>query len=285
MRIGRRFHHLVAILLAALALGACSATDTVTFRSGPTDSPTEIAATLRLPDGDGPFPAVVLLHGCSGLERDRDGVPYRGLLAHQDALAEAGFASLIVDSWGSRGIATNDAYALRCQGRFAPARQADLSGAIRYLRGRGDISEAIGVLGLSQGGRTAVEASAWRRSGIRRQVPKAAVALYPSCRTAPGDVAMPLLILTGGSDFIAPADVCRTWLDRYARTRPLTDPDPNAAPVPVPELVVYPGVFHGFDLPIEGAGQTPLGTVRADTRATRDARARMIAFFRRYLVD
>lgn len=274
-----------SIAFAAGILGACSSTDVVTFPSGPTDASTDISATLRLPDGDGPYPAVVLLHGCAGLERDRDEIAFRGLAAHQEALAGAGFASLIVDSWGSRDIPTARAYATKCQGRFAPERYADLSGAIRYLRTRSDVSKAVGVLGMGQGGRVALEAAGWKRGGLRRHVPQAAVALYPSCHTAPEAVHMPLLIVIGGADSIAQADVCRDWLTRYRRTRPLADPDPNVPPVPDPDLVIYPGVFHAFDLPLDGARQTPLGTLRGDRAAASDARARIIAFLKTHLSD
>ena len=55
------------------------------------------------PAGPGPFPAVIALHGCGGLWREQ------GMLSMRHAdwgerLAAAGFAVLMPDSYGSRGL-------------------------------------------------------------------------------------------------------------------------------------------------------------------------------------
>ena len=51
---------------------------------------------LRPPDGDGPFPAVVLLHGCDGMHNDDPWVENHHL--------RWGYVLLEVDSFGPRGM-------------------------------------------------------------------------------------------------------------------------------------------------------------------------------------
>ena len=55
-----------AVLLALVAASAWSASQ-FSFAFKAADRATDIPATLIRPDGDGPFPAVVILHDCSGL--------------------------------------------------------------------------------------------------------------------------------------------------------------------------------------------------------------------------
>src|SRR3972149_5417972 len=53
-------------------------------------------AELRRPPGQGPFPALVLLHGCSGITSvQRDWA---------ERLSEWGYVTLIVDSFGPREV-------------------------------------------------------------------------------------------------------------------------------------------------------------------------------------
>ncbi len=68
-----------AFWVSVSMLGGCA--DRPTSLSIPTRAPDgtaePIPATLRQPDGPGPFPAVVLLHDCSGLSRSSRGAPER----------------------------------------------------------------------------------------------------------------------------------------------------------------------------------------------------------------
>ena len=57
---------------------------------------THLAGTLTLPDGDGPWPAIVTLHGASGGTRD-----FRLFLHLEALLVPAGFAVLRYDRRGS----------------------------------------------------------------------------------------------------------------------------------------------------------------------------------------
>lgn len=58
----------VALITSGLA-AACTTTEQVRFASG-TDSSNEIeiSGDVFIPNGAGPFPAVVVLHGCGGVD-------------------------------------------------------------------------------------------------------------------------------------------------------------------------------------------------------------------------
>ena len=86
---------LTGLLLAGVA-PAPAAAETVAFdvaeRNGPTIT---LTAELTRPEGDGPFAAVVMLHGCSGLYEPWGG-PWSGRLVRW------GYVALRVDSFGPR---------------------------------------------------------------------------------------------------------------------------------------------------------------------------------------
>jgi dienelactone hydrolase len=66
-------------------------------------------ATLTLPEGDGPFPVVILMHGCGGRRPQM-------MENYARAANEAGAAALIVDSWRPRGIGRLGAISTICTG-------------------------------------------------------------------------------------------------------------------------------------------------------------------------
>ena len=255
---------MLAVLAMLIATGARAETEAVSFPvvefSGET---TELSATLTWPDGDGPFPAVVLLHGCSG--------NYPTLPWTEAFFEPLGIAALRIDSFGSRGIAGI------CDGRHryaaSPAvRARDAHAGKTFLAGLPGIDPgAIGVVGWSHGG-TVVLASvvAYASDQPDRQQPfKAAVAFYPGCPTAMGPPDAPLLFLLGGADDWTPAATCQAMtLD--------------GEPVHAYELVVYPGATHAFD--VEGLSTEFQGHVlRYDPEAAAAAHDRMATFLVEHL--
>ena len=93
---------LVAVLtlaiVACLPQGAAISIATAEEGTGP-------QFLLSKPDGDGPFPAVVLTHGCSGTERKTSHqTVWRGLLQHAKLLKKNGYVTLIIDSFHRRRI-------------------------------------------------------------------------------------------------------------------------------------------------------------------------------------
>ena len=116
-----------------------------------------LSATLTLPEGEGPFPAVVMISGSGPQDRDMadpDLAPHRPFAVWADDLAERGVASLRYDD---RGVAAST-------GDFAAATAQDLASdaaaAYAALRANPAIDpERSGYLGISEGGAVAMIAA------------------------------------------------------------------------------------------------------------------------------
>src|SRR5262245_66342646 len=135
----------LAVVLAVLWAGCASPAQTsaVRFTNLTPGDPLSIDATLVRPAGDGPFPAVVQLHGCAGLEAQS--------LRWAQWLVARGYVALVVDSYGPRGVKGD------CRsGPDEPpitARFDDAFGALRYLQSLSDVkADRIAAIGWSQGG-------------------------------------------------------------------------------------------------------------------------------------
>lgn len=107
-----------------------------------TNGDVRLSGVLLRPDGAGPFPAVVLVHGSGPSVYDDP-----GFRAHANAFLHSGFAVLLYDKRGS-GQST---------GNVLTADYDDLASdvleGVRYLRSRADIVPTkIGLLGRSEGG-------------------------------------------------------------------------------------------------------------------------------------
>ena len=282
------------LLLLLLSMSACAtnlASDPslkkVTYYNSNYAAADEITGYLSKPEGDGPFPAVILLHGCAGLGFDRGGSDFRSLRRYQDALREAGFVSLIIDSWGSRGRSSAELYRESCPGINMNSkygiRTGDLSGGIRYLKTLSFVGPRIGALGQSQGAETLIYAVEWRKSDVRENLLDAAIALYPPCIYRPKDVRIPLLVIMGDADNITPVERCENWLEMYKdEVGKRTDNGGNPVGI-LPELVTYSGVYHSFDLPLSGKQSTPIGAIAPNRRASEDTLRRVIDFFEKHL--
>ncbi len=135
----------ILALAASLAAAPALAEEVVMTLDG------GIAATFNMPDGDGPFPGVLMLHGF-GSSRDEVGGMYAAGAA---ALAGAGIASLRIDFQGF-GKSDGDT------GDHTVDRQnADAETGLAALMGMDGIDTGrIGVLGFSFGGGTAIELAA-----------------------------------------------------------------------------------------------------------------------------
>jgi dienelactone hydrolase len=222
-----------------------------------------IQGYLSKPDGDGPFPAVIYLHGCSGLSAT-------ARKRFSELLTGWGYVSLAVDSFATRGMAE------ACD-RPMPDRQADAWGALLYLsklpfvdRGR------IAVVGSSQGGIVALRLASTRDVKLF-DIPdgldlKIAVAFYPRCGVASQQLAIPTLILIGELDDWTPAQNCEQWMAlRNGRGAPV-------------RLIVYPGAYHAFDFPGLSGGLWRLGHwLKYDPDAARSATAEMHDFLAAHL--
>ncbi len=107
----------------------------------------QLAATLTIPAGKGPFPAVVLITGSGQQDRDESLMGHKPFLVLADFLTRKGIAVLRSDDRGAGGSG----------GDFAAATTADFAtdaeSAVAYLRTRPEVdAHRIGLAGHSEGG-------------------------------------------------------------------------------------------------------------------------------------
>ena len=214
---------LVAPLTVLAQTTSVSASFDVTLPS--LDGRLQLSGVLYRPDGEGPFPALVLLHGCAGISA----------LHHWWAatLRTWGYVALVVDSFSPRGE-TNVCDTLWVDSLYA--RMPDAYAARSYLATQAFVDAArIGVIGWSHGGTTALHAVDDVYLSRLRPAPfAAAIAFYPSCLLRLQRLNAPLLILIGEEDDWTPARRCRAMQVEPSTGHGVT-------------LVVYPGAHHGFD--------------------------------------
>jgi dienelactone hydrolase len=197
-------------------------------------APDIIDGFLTKPDGPGPFPALVHLHGCSGLPK----AVASGTATHfwAEQLAAWGYATLVVDSFTARRINNT------CSGEAA-ARVGDAYGAFAYLSRQPFVDPArIGVIGFSAGGIATLSIVETREFELyeneREYHFKAAVAYYPAC-VQDGNVKVPTLVMIGERDDWTPSRACKAMMARRSPDSPVT-------------LVTYPDAYHSFDIPASG---------------------------------
>jgi dienelactone hydrolase len=191
----------VGALLASMIDGATAQQTPLSFSDAKVGVlRSDQAGELILPQGSGPFPAVIVLHGCYGVS------PNYRIWARW--LASWGYAALIIDSFRPRGIAI-----LCGRGRELPPalRARDAFAAAAYLGKRSDIDpNRIGAIGFSHGGWSALFAAiddAATRSGTPPL--KAIVAFYPWSLAVSPRLATDVQILIGDADDWTPATAMR----------------------------------------------------------------------------
>ena len=230
---------LVAIaFVSALLAGSertLAAPETVDIRSGEFT----LHAMLFKPDGPGPFPTIIGLHTCEGLN-NTSGVLSSRYRDWADRLNKAGFALLLPDSYGSRSMGNQ--CRTRSTVRTDRERLEDAQSARKWLQNQSYVKpDHISLLGWSNGG-ISVLWTVRPRARVRDDKPdfRSAVALYPGCRkldTAAWAARIPTLILIGGADDVVSSRACEQMVagahGRSARAM----------------IIVYPGAYHDFDHP------------------------------------
>jgi dienelactone hydrolase len=314
MRYGAAIIVLGLLVLGPLAGGgnrAAAAEDfsasTVTIVGTTDGKPQELPASLLRPLGAGPFPAVVVLHDCSGRGPHASGAAGRwGRL-----LASDGYVVIIPDSFAPRGFPDGVCMLPLDAPSVTPlTRAGDALAALAFLRTLPEVDgKHVGVMGGSHGGTTTLIDDAWPTSATAPLAAEringfaAAIALYPGCagrfggwdakRAGPtGPVTdyvgayrpvAPLLILVGEKDDWTPAPHCAALAEHA-----------QEAGYPV-TIEIYPGANHSFDssAPVryidnrrninqpDGHGATTGG----DPAAWADSIAQVKAFFARYLKE
>lgn len=106
-----------------------------------------LAGTLTIPNGKGPFPAVVLISGSGLQDRDETIFGHKPFLLLADRLTQAGVMVLRCDDRGA-GKSTGDPSTMTVD---ATAR--DVEAQVEFLRKRKDVvKKKIGLIGHSEGG-------------------------------------------------------------------------------------------------------------------------------------
>ncbi len=194
--------------------------------------PVALSGDLRLPAGPGPFPAVVLAHGCGGI-----GNAERGWVA---PLNGAGYATFVIDSFTGRGLQE-----VCTQGRalIPVQRIPDAYGALRLLATHPRIDAAhVALMGFSHGGSLTLNAATrWARETYAaegRPAFRVFLPFYPGCTARYPELlalSAPLRIHSGELDDWTPMAACR---ELVAEQRTAGQDA---------ELTTYPGARHSFD--------------------------------------
>jgi dienelactone hydrolase len=205
---------------------------------------TIIRGWLETPEGEGPHPAVVMMHSCFGPINDRD-----ELAAHDrswaDILTKNGYAILAVDSYTPRSAGS------LCQQRNRPVlasaeRPWDAIGGLLFLQERPDIDgDRVGIMGWSNGAITSLWTArdgASAASALEGPDFRTAVAYYPICNDVLSRIddympRIPVLLQIGADDDWTDPEPCRVLAAQtQSRGGDLT-------------LEVYEKSHHLFDAP------------------------------------
>jgi carboxymethylenebutenolidase len=210
---------------------------------------------LAVPEGAGPFPALILIHEWNGLS-DR-------VRQVADAFADQGYIALAADVFlGRTGSTREENMALVQETRDDPdALIANLDAAQRYLRQRPDVTGKIGVMGWCFGGGVALS---YALGGEQHD---ATAIFYGSLVDDPAQLAQlrhPVYGTFGAMDQGIPPD----QVERFAAALDSIGIEND--------IHVYDAVGHGFWLRVD------------EDRATREAPAtdawsRLLQFLRRVL--
>lgn len=249
--------------------------------------PTEVSdiafeGTPRLamfkPNGNGPFPGLVLAHQCGGLRNNES------MLNWARKAVDRGYAVLLLDSLGPRGV---DSVCKGPKGDVFQSRGAnDALQAARHLRNQPFVDKnRIAYAGYSWGGGNGLLLASRQSAsmlGMSDYRFDAVVSFYPPCNNYPTNGASPytmimsgidrpLLVLLGGRDNETPPEEC---------VNDLTPQKQAGAPI---EWHLYPEATHCWDcIQWNGSRKTDIrgSTVEYiyDEAITQDSGKRMFDF-------
>lgn len=204
--------------------------------------PSAVPAVLRIPSGDGPFAAMIILHGSAGVDGRGEQMA--------KVLLNAGIASIEPDMWKPRGLSGGT----KSRPRIISDTLPDAYGALAYLAAHPKIDpQRIGILGFSWGGAVSwITAFGLKPLNTGKKLESLAFAahvpFYASCTgylpEAKGGKALaalgakptgaPMLFIMGTKDdYESGPDSCRTLQQSYPGTQM--------------RLRMVEGATHGFD--------------------------------------
>lgn len=253
------------------------------------DGTTTLITHLFRPEGDEPRPAVVMMHGCSGLLA-KGGRFFSIYRAWAREFLKAGYVVLVVDSAKSRGFGEtcSASEARKVMWRDRPK---DAYAALRFLQAQPYVKpDRIALVGWSQGGGvvllTVADTSIGRPADLANDF-AAGVAFYPGAcaeqwQTQPFTAVpangwashVPLLVLFGEDDVWTELKPCEAFLSAAkARGSDIA-------------LIAYAHAVHGFDAPNTKRAELPqyrepdgrIPIIGTDKEAREDAFIRVPAF-------
>jgi dienelactone hydrolase len=197
--------------------------------------PTTIVGQLRIAQGVGRLPLVVLQHGSAGFAPN---IEY-----WSREFNAAGISTFAIDGFTGRGLEeVNSNHALLGRLNFI----LDIYRSLDVLAPHPRIDpQRIALMGFSRGGQATLYASLkrfhrlWNKSGVEFA---AYVPFYPDCMTTflsdTEVVARPIRIFGGAQDDYNPIAACKAYVERL-----------RAAGADV-EVTEYPNASHAFDNPL-----------------------------------
>jgi dienelactone hydrolase len=242
---------LFVVGLPPISASTAQADERVQFQS--LDGKLALTAFLGRPARTEPAPAVVMLHGCSGLGSTKG--PFAIYRDWRDFLIDKGYVTLMVDSSASRSFGQTCTLDVMDRiERMWAERPSDAYAALAFLQSQSFvIADKIALIGWSQGGGVVLETIPTNSLGRPNPPPAhdftAAIALYPglcsdklqaehlNAPMASWTTSVPLLVLQGELDNWTPAKPCAAFLSgAQLRHAPVT-------------FQIYAGAYHSFDAP------------------------------------
>ena len=261
---------LASLILAATLLYAAPAEAGRQSLTIPVTEPQPAVLTgdLFTPSGAGPYPTVILLHGCNGVG------PNATTWAMW--LQSEGYAALVLDSFTARGFKTVCGNGQPAVGPGPRARRVRRSRAPHGPRpGRREAHRGHGLLPrrMDRGGRVAHAGAPSRGNdqGADRLLPWVPQAL-------PDGAAPPLLMLLGGQDDWTPAEPCMKLAESASRAGRSVS------------AILYPDARHAFDAAnlrgrvyVDAARGGKGATIEYNPKAHDDAQKQVRQFLRAQL--
>lgn len=230
---------------------------------------------LFKPSTTGRHPAVVMLHGCSGVYSYSD--PTRGIATLYrewgDRFVKAGYVALLVDSFTPRNAPQDQCGNGNTGVSEVNDRPHDAYAGLKYLASKSYVyADKIGLLGWSHGGSAAMSSLDVSKFNASLNF-KAAVAFYPGCGlyNAFGGVSTstwkpyaPFVILIGSADTTVSPSFCQT---RVSRAKALGASGTS--------ITIFTNAHHSFDM----ARSVTATFTQDDVNAKTAADAQAMQFF------
>jgi len=219
-----------------------------------------IGGALFKPAGAGPFPAVVFMSGCAGIDSPLNRAVQKTTTDH---LLAKGVAILIVDPFTPRnepsGVCANLSDNEKANQYFSRGGN-DILAALKVLEAMPDIdTKHIFLQGYSYGAIASLFATETKNPASNAKV-AGVIAYYPFCYDGVNP-SVPVLVLIGEKDDWTPAAKCQAVTDKTNF-----------------EVVVYPGATHVFNQPSEKPRDFLGHHFVYDEKAAQDAQQRADAF-------